>query len=242
MEDLKKMISESKRVVLLSGTSRGLGKAIAEQFLANDWHVYGCSRSPSSINSSFYVHMQLDVSDEKSIKKMFFRIRKETGKLDLLVNNAGIISRKFAMLTPVSEVNDVVSTNFTGTFLLCREACKIMKKNQFGRIINISSIAVPLAEAGSSIYSASKAAVEQLTKVLGREVANDGITVNSLELSFVKDTGMFESFTEKQISNTLEFTAIRRAISTEEVFYVIDFLASPKAGSITMQTICLGGF
>lgn len=236
------MISESKRVVLLSGTSRGLGKAIAEQFLANDWQVYGCSRSASSINDSLYVHLNADVSDEKSVKKMFFQIRKEAGKLDLLINNAGIISKNYAMLTSVSEVNNVVSTNFTGTFLLCREACKIMKKNQFGRIVNISSIAVPLAEAGSSIYSASKAAVEQLTKVLGREVADDGITVNSLELSFVKGTGMFDSFTEKQISSTLEYTATGRAISAEEVFDVINFLASSKAGSITMQTIRLGGF
>ena len=128
---------------------------------------------------------------------MFKEIRKKYGRLDVLINNAGVASENHVLLTPLKEAHDSLNTNFIGTFIFCRESVKLMKMNQHGRIINISSIHVPLALAGTSIYSSSKAAIEQFSRVLAREVFQFGITINILSLSVVKDTGMEIALKEK---------------------------------------------
>ena len=115
-----------------------------------------------------------------AVREMFSLIRKEFGRLDVLVNNAGIAAMNHSLLMPLSTARNVMDTNFTGTFLLSREAAKLMQKRKFGRIINFSTVAVPFHLEGEAVYAASKAAVEELTRILAREFAELGITVNAI--------------------------------------------------------------
>lgn len=229
------------QVVLITGTRRGIGRHLVEHFVKQGFRVIGCSRNPVDYKFKNYQHFCLDVSDETKVKQMFSEIRKAYGSLDILINNAGIISRNYALLTPLKAAEYILKTNFIGTFLFCCGAIKIMQKSKTGRIINISSIAVPLAEAGTSIYSASKAAVEQFSKVLAKEVISYGITVNSLRLSFVRGGGMAEEADGKAARGEISESTISKPwLDIKEITDTIDFLISEEAKIRTGETICLG--
>ena len=115
--------------------------------------------------------MQLDVTDEAAVKEMFDLLRREHGRLDALINNAGVASANHAVMTPFDVARRVFDTSVLGTFLFCREAAKVMTRQRRGVIVNLSSVHVPLASVGTSIYGAAKAAVEQFTRVFAKEVA-----------------------------------------------------------------------
>ena len=132
-----------KPVMIITGTRKSIGKYLAEYYANKEFQVVGCSRGDIDFELDNYQHYCLDVSDESSVKKMFTEIRKNYGRLDVLINNAGIASMNHVLLTPLKEVHDILNTNFVGTFLCCREAVKLMKRNKSGRIVNISSIHVP---------------------------------------------------------------------------------------------------
>src|SRR5690606_25682675 len=121
---------------------------------------------------------ELDVADEAAVAELFAAVRRDYGRLDHLINNAGVASMNHSLLTPVDAVDRLLRTNVEGTFLFCREAAKLMKKRRFGRIVNFSTVAVPLRLEGEAAYVASKAAVEGLSKVLAGEFAPFGVTVN----------------------------------------------------------------
>jgi len=144
-------------------------------------------------------------------------------------------------MTNSETVQEVFNTNVFGTFIVCREASKLMKRNSFGRIVNLSTIAVPLANTGSSIYGASKAAVEQFSRVLAKEVASFGITVNTLSLSFVDQSGLIDEFSDEVIQETLQLTTIKSRLSLGDVAHALDFLISERSGMVTNQTLYLGG-
>ena len=156
-------------VTLITGTRKGIGKYLVEHYVNLGHKVVGCSRSAPDWEMDGYKHYLADVSDEKAVINIFSSIRKDYGKLDNLINNAGIASMNHAILTPISSVHNVLNTNFVGTFLFCREAAKLMQKNKYGRIVNFSTVAVPLNLAGEAIYAASKAAIVSLTKTLASE-------------------------------------------------------------------------
>jgi 3-oxoacyl-[acyl-carrier protein] reductase len=229
------------QVILITGTSRGIGKHLAAYYSQKGFKVIGCSRSPVDYSFKDYQHFCLDVCDEDKVGQMFGEIRKTYNRLDVLINNAGAMTVNYAMLTPVESAQRIMNTNFIGTFLFCREAAKIMQRKQYGRIVNISTIAVPLSIVGNSIYSASKAAIEQFSKVLSKEVAPYGITVNTLALSFVKDSGMAKGIDEKAVREAMERTVLKSWLDTEDVVNAIDFFISPKSTMITNQTLYLGG-
>jgi len=173
-------VLSSERLVMITGTSRGIGRYLARHYLEAGYRVVGCSRSPVEFELPNYEHFCLDISAERDVINMFAQIRKGYGRLDALINNAGVLSKSLIMMTNSNTVQEVFDTNVFGTFIVCREASKLMKRNSFGRIVNISTIAVPLANPGSAVYGASKAAVEQFSRVLAKEVAPFGITVNTL--------------------------------------------------------------
>ncbi len=229
------------RVILITGTSRSIGKYLVEYYAKRNLQVIGCSRTQISYRYKNYKHFCLDVSDELDVKKMFYEIRKIYKRLDILINNAGTITTNYALLTPLQALKEVLGSNFIGTFLFCREAVKLMQLNRYGRIINISSIAVPLGSAGSSVYSSSKAAVEQFSRVLAKEIISYDITVNTLGLSFVKNSGMVEKINEKTIKEALERTISKSWLSLNDITHALDFLISPKSDTITGQTLYLGG-
>jgi 3-oxoacyl-[acyl-carrier protein] reductase len=169
-----------KKVMLITGTRKGIGRFLAEYYVQKGFFVIGCSRGDSDFTNENYSHFCLDVSDEIQVKNLFKNVRKTYGKLDVLVNNAGIASMNHSLLTPVSTVRKILETNVVGNFIFSREAAKIMKINNFGRIVNFVTFAIPLKLEGEAIYAASKAAVLTLTEILSREYAPFNITVNAV--------------------------------------------------------------
>ena len=230
-----------KPVMIITGTRKGIGKYLAEYYIQNGFSVIGCSRDNVDFELNNYQHYCLDVSDESLVKKMFKEIRKKCGRLDVLINNAGVSSENHVLLTPLKEAHDSLNTNFIGTFIFCRESVKLMKINQHGRIINISSIHVPLASAGTSIYGASKAAIEQFSRVLAREIFQFGITINILSLSVVKDTGMEIALTEEIKRNILNQTISKDQLNIYDVIHAVNFLIDEKSKMVSNQILCLGG-
>lgn len=227
-------------VTLITGTSKGIGKFLAGHYLAAGHRVIGCSRSDTDWKPEGYEHYIADVADETQVKTLFFNIRKRYGKLDHLINNAGVASMNHFMLTPVATVQRILNTNVVGTFLLCREAAKLMKKQQYGRIVNFSTVAVPLKLEGESVYAASKAAVISFTQVIARELAEFGITVNAVGPSPVQ-TDLIAAVPKDKIQNLLDRQAIRKFAEFEDVANVADFFLRKESAFVTGQVLFLGG-
>jgi len=226
--------------MVITGTSKGLGKQLASFYSNQGFLVFGCSRSNIDYNIENYQHFTLDICDESEVKRMFTYIRKNFGRLDVLINNAGIASNNYVLLTSLKEAQEVLNTNFLGTFLFCREAIKLMKRKNFGRIVTFSSIHVPFATLGTSMYGASKASLVQFSNVLAQEVIKSGITVNLLELSVVRDSGMAEAITDVMRLSLLEQTASGEELEMSDVTNVIDFFISHENSKVTNQILSLG--
>ncbi len=180
------------------------------------------------------------MSDERAVKRVFSSVRKKYGRLDHLINNAGSASMNHSMLTPLSTVHRVLNTNVIGTFLFCREAAKLMGKRQFGRIVNVASVATPMKLEGEAIYAASKAAVVSLTQILARELAQYGITANAIGPTPIK-TDLIASVPESKIELLLSRQAIPRLGRFEDVANVVDFFFKHESEFITGQVLYLGG-
>jgi len=230
----------NNKIILITGTRKGIGCYLANYYLNNNCIVIGCSRGDSDIKNKNYKHFTLDVSNEKDVKKMFSYIRKNYKRLDVLINNAGIASMNHLLLTPLKTIQKILTTNVVGSFLFCREASKIMKKNSFGRIINFSTVATPLKLEGESVYAASKAAIVNLTQILAFELADFGITVNSVGPTPVK-TDLIRSVPEEKIEALLSRQAITRFGKFEDISNAIDFFIKHESDFITGQNIYLGG-
>ena len=228
------------KVVLITGTRKGIGRALVEHYAGTGHHVVGCSRSPFEGDLPNYRHCCLDVGDESAVKEMFSLIRKREGRLDVLINNAGIASMNHSLLTPIATVNNIMETNFTGTFLFCREAARLMQLNGHGRIVNFTSVAVPLKIEGEAAYAASKAAVISLTQILAREFADFGITVNAIGPAPIK-TDLIAGVSQEKLDALIERQAIRRYGEPRDVINVIEFFVDSASDFVTGQVIFMGG-
>ena len=142
--------------------------------------VWGCSRTPVDWSIENYQHRTVDIRDEAAVVALFQELRASHSRLDHLINNAGTASMNQILTTPVSTVRANFDTNVTSAFLFSREAAKLMMKRRFGRIVNLTSVAVPLRLEGEAAYAASKGALETLTRVVARELGSFGITVNAV--------------------------------------------------------------
>ena len=228
------------RVMLITGTRKGIGRHLAEYYLAKGYVVIGCSRRAAGLEAPAYRHFVLDVADEALVQKMFSELRREFGKVDVLINNAGVASMNHSLLTPLSTVQKVMTTNVAGTFLFCREAARLMQKQRGGRIVNFSTVAVPLRLAGEAIYAASKAAVVSLTEVLAREFAPYAITVNAVGPTPIR-TELIRGVPEEKLEALIRRQPVQRYGEYGDVTNVIDFFIRPESDFVTGQVIYLGG-
>jgi 3-oxoacyl-[acyl-carrier protein] reductase len=232
----------ASQVVLITGTRKGIGRYLAQRFVDQGALVEGCSRSEPDweMDARKYTHHCLDVADEAQVKAMLSSIQKRHGRLDILINNAGVASMNHTLLTPVTTADRIMDTNFRGTFLLCREAAKLMRRRRYGRIVNLSTIAVPMRLEGEAVYAASKSAVVTFSQILAREVADFGITCNVVAPTPI-ETDLIRGVPQEKIDAIVDRLAIKRLGRFEDVANVIDFFVKPESDYITGQVIYLGG-
>ena len=226
--------------ILIAGSRLGLGRALSQHYAECGHAVFGLSRRESDFAHPRYRHICADVTDEQSVQQAFATIKSATPSLDVLIFCAGLKISSYALLTTDAQAGAMLNTNLLGSFLVTRHALKQMKRNRFGRVIYLSSIAVPLASPGSVMYGASKAGLEQMAFSLSREFARDNITFNALGISIYPST-MTEELGEKALAETRASLIKSEMLQLDEVTGAIDFFASDAARQITGQTLYFGG-
>lgn len=243
-------MSLTDKVALVTGASRGIGRAIAQELGAQGAIVAGTATTESgaaSITEFFQENgikgsgFCLDVSSTEAVDSVIGKITEQLGAAPLiLVNNAGITRDNLLMRMKEDEWHSVINTNLNSMYRVCRAALKPMTRARWGRIINISSVVASSGNPGQSNYAASKAAVEGFSRSLAREIGSRGITVNAVAPGFI-DTDMTRALNEKQIETLLSQIPLARFGKPEEIAKVAGFLASDAGGYITGETIQVNG-
>ncbi|HBX38638.1 MAG TPA: 3-oxoacyl-ACP reductase [Pseudohongiella sp.] len=243
-------MSISGKVALVTGASRGIGRAIAAELGAQGVIVAGTATTENGAQAitEFFAEngikgkgFCLDVSSMEAVDNVMQAISNELGEPPLiLVNNAGITRDNLLMRMKEDEWDSVINTNLNSLYRVCRSALKAMTKARWGRIINISSVVASSGNPGQSNYAASKAAAEGFTRSLAREIGSRGITVNAIAPGFI-DTDMTRALNEKQIETLLAQIPLARFGKPEEIASVAGFLASDAGAYITGETIQVNG-
>jgi 3-oxoacyl-[acyl-carrier protein] reductase len=231
----------SGKIVLVTGARRGVGRLITEHFLKQGAQVIGFSKHlDEGEKSDRYRAIEVDVGDADSVVKGFEQVRKQFGRVDIVINNAAVLTSQYAMIMPAAAVKAMLDVNILGTFLVSREAAKLMRKNKWGRIINIGSMAASLEPIGDSVYAASKAAISTLANVMAKEYASLNITCNTLGITGIA-TDMLSQLPKDKIDSVIASLPLPRYATPDDIFNVIDFFGSERSGYITGQTVFLGG-
>jgi 3-oxoacyl-[acyl-carrier protein] reductase len=227
-------------VIVITGTRKGIGRYLAEYYLAKGNTVIGCSRENSDLESENYYHFQADITDEKSVNNFCASVRKDFKVIDALINNAGAASMNHFLLTPVATAKNLMNLNYFGLYHCVRGFINLLKKSENPRIINFTTVAVPLVLSGEIAYVASKSAVEGFTKVLAKELAQFNITVNAIGPTPVS-TDLTAHVPKEKMDALIAHQAIRRMGAFSDISNVIDFYLSPASNFITGQILYLGG-
>ncbi|MEN8199270.1 MAG: SDR family NAD(P)-dependent oxidoreductase [Thermodesulfobacteriota bacterium] len=244
------MTDFSGQKVVISGASRGIGKGIALAFLekgatviglygGNHEAAKGFGAQCEEFGSRLRLH-QCDVADPVQVENLFVNIEEEFDTIDVLVNNAGIRRDKLLAMMDQESWQQVLDTNLTGTFNMCRSAVMLMLKQKYGRIINITSPVATLGFAGQTNYGASKAGQIGLTRSLCKETARKKITVNCVSPGFI-DTELIADLSPEQVKEYKKNVPMRRFGKVEEVATAVLFLASKEAAYITGSVIDVNG-
>ncbi|MBI1182859.1 SDR family NAD(P)-dependent oxidoreductase [bacterium] len=226
--------------IIITGSRTGIGRAITEEMLNRGHSVFGCSRGNSDLQHPDYTHFELDVADENAVKQLFDAFKRKHKELDVLINNAGTASMNHLLLTPANTVKQIFETNFVGTFIFCREAGKIMSRQNHGRIINMSSVASALHLPGESVYAASKAAVENFSVTAAKELSSFNITVNTIGPGPVK-TALTQNIGDEKLTKVAEQLITQKRTQIADIVNIIDFLIDEKSEQITGQHFYIGG-
>jgi 3-oxoacyl-[acyl-carrier protein] reductase len=238
----------SKKTVLITGASRGIGKAILQSF-SNDFFVVGTGTSEKSVQSilenmnSLNLEgnsFKLDLGDRTSIKELTFLLDSQEIYPDILINNAGITRDNIMLRMKEDEWDNVIDVHLNGQYLLIKSFIKKMVKNRWGRIINISSTSAVLGNKGQANYAAAKAGIEAMSRTLARELGSRNINVNCVAPGFI-ETDMTKEISEGNEDFLSSQIPLGRLGKPNEIAEVVNFLASEQANYITGQTIHVNG-
>ncbi|MDO8946852.1 MAG: 3-oxoacyl-[acyl-carrier-protein] reductase [Desulfocapsaceae bacterium] len=244
------MTTFTNQKVVVTGASRGLGRAISLAFLSAGAQVIGIYGSNSDAARDFaeeckqfgdrlQLH-QCDVSDSKQVEKFFRQVEEEFDTIDVLINNAGIRRDGLLALMDSKDWQQVIDINLTGTFNMSKQAVLLMMKEKYGRIINITSPVAHLGFAGQANYAASKAGQIGMTKSLAKETARKKITVNCVSPGFIA-TDLLNDLSAEQVAAYKKLVPMRRFGTAKEVAYAVLFLAGPQASYITGTVLEVNG-
>ena len=234
------------RTALVTGASRGIGRAIAETLAGQGAIVVGTATSEQgagaitsylSALSSGSRGAVLDVGSDASVEALFAGL---AAAPEIVVNNAGITRDNLLMRMKTEEWNDVVSTNLSSLYRVCKASLRGMMKARYGRIINISSVVGLIGNAGQTNYAAAKAGMIGFTKSLAREIASRNITVNAVAPGFI-DTDMTRALDEKQVQALRDQIPLARLGTSADIAAAVAFLASDLGGYITGETLNVNG-
>lgn len=239
--------SSAQRVALVTGATRGIGKAIAEALVAHGHVVVGTATSESGaeqIDAWLAPHggagLCLNVTDDDAVDSVLNTINDRFGAPLIVVNNAGITRDNLLMRMKADEWSDVINTNLNALYRVSKACLRGMTKARWGRIVNISSVVGSMGNAGQSNYAATKAGAEGFTRALAKEVGSRAITVNSVAPGFI-DTDMTRELSDEQRTVMLEQIPLGRLGQSEEIAATVAFLTSDVAGYITGETIHVNG-
>jgi 3-oxoacyl-[acyl-carrier protein] reductase len=237
------------RVAIVTGASRGIGRAIARRLAADGRRVVLMSRSPGPLEElageieaegGSASALPVDVGDSAALAQAVERVAAEEGRLDILVNNAGITRDNLALRMSDEEFDEVLRVNLKSAFVACRAAARPMMKGRFGRLVNIGSTSGVIGNAGQANYCAAKAGLTGMTKSFARELGSKGVTANVIAPGFIQ-TDMTASLPEDATRKFIEMLSIRRPGEVEDIASAVAYVSSDDAGYLTGQTICVDG-
>jgi 3-oxoacyl-[acyl-carrier protein] reductase len=240
---------QTKRVAYVTGGSRGIGEAIVRSLAAADHHVVAVARDGARLQKLIeeltaqgrsVESAMVNISDSAALTGSIEQIIEKHGRLDVLVNNAGITRDGLFMRMEDKDFDDVINTNLRAAFVACRAAARSMIRAKWGRMINITSVSAIIGNAGQVNYSASKAGLIGMTKSIARELAGKQVTANCVAPGFTT-TDMTDILPSQIKDKVLEIIPLRRFGSPAEVAAMVSFLASDAAGYITGQVLAVDG-
>ena len=237
----------SRKIVLVTGASRGIGKAIAQRFADEGHFVIGTATREKGadaiaeyLSESGGIGRVLDVCSDEDVDKLFEEIDSVYGGINVLVNNAGITKDGLLMRMKDEDWASVIDTNLTSIYRMSRRAVRGMMKARHGRIINITSVVGQMGNAGQTNYAATKAGAEGFSRALAREIGSRGVTVNCVAPGFV-ETDMTEELDERLLNSMLDAVPMGRMAQPEEIAAAVSFLASDDASYITGAVLAVNG-
>lgn len=224
-------------MIIVTGASRGLGAAISERLMALGKDIFGIARDVKGLR---FPATACDISDADAVKAVAHEIHASGVRVSGLINVAGISLTNLALLTPVEDVRGVVNVNLLGTIYCSQTFSPLMLGAKYGRIINFSSIAVPLAIRGGAVYAASKSGVEAFSRSFAREVSSLGITVNCISPGPI-GTDMLRGIPSDEVKEVVNRQVIQKQFEPEDVCDVVELLLDDRARSLSGQVINVGG-
>ncbi len=238
-----------KRLAVVTGAARGIGRAIVLELLRQGRIVAGLDINAEQLSELENVVKEagfscetrcVDITDTAGLTEILEALASEHGGIGILVNNAGITRDKLMMQMKEEDFDSVINVNLRAAFMATAFAVRSMVRNKFGRIINLSSIAALMGQAGSSNYAASKAALIGMTKSVAREVGKKNVTANCIAPGFIM-TEMTDVLPDTVKDAAKQVIPVRRFGSVDDVAKAVAFLASDAAGYITGQVLCVDG-
>ncbi|RAP34095.1 beta-ketoacyl-ACP reductase [Candidatus Marinamargulisbacteria bacterium SCGC AG-410-N11] len=239
-----------EQVAIVTGSSRGIGLSIAKHLASMGANVVLCARNQDLVNEvaneiekTYKVKtlgVSLDINDLDAIKQLTDQTIKTFGKIDILINNAGITADKLLMRMSEEDWESVISTNLSSVFKMTKSVIRYMIKQKYGRIINVTSVVGVIGNPGQSNYAASKAGIIGFTKSIAKEVGIKNITCNAIAPGFI-ETDMVKSLPEEYINNIIKTIPLGRLGKPEEISETVGFLASSGSSYLTGKVISVDG-